>query len=127
MKSIASIRIATKQAKKSTFKQRMGAVLVSRAGFILGVGNNEINRYTGKWKQSWPGSLHAEESAILHALKKHSHDQLIGSTVYVTRIDAKGNQAFAKPCLHCQTILKAFQIKDVYYTTPTGVEILELR
>ncbi len=120
------IRIATKHANKSSFKQRIGAAIVSK-GSVIGVGHNEVNRYTSKWKQVWPGSLHAEESAVLDALKKHTHDKLIGSTIYVSRLNSAGELALSKPCSHCQAILKAFQIKEVYYTTPNGVEILEIR
>ncbi len=119
------IRLATKHANKSTFKYKIGSVII-RGNAILGVGHNEVNRYTSKWKQVWPGSLHAEESAILDALKKHSHDKLIGSTIYVSRVDQSGKLALARPCEHCQTVLRAFQIKTCLYTTPTGVERLEL-
>ena len=121
-----SIRIASKQANRSTFKYKIGAALV-KGSSILGVGHNEINRYTKQWRQHWPGSLHAEESAILMALKKSGHAALIGSTLFVSRVTPSGELALAKPCRHCQAVLKAFQIKDVHYTTPTGVQVMVCR
>ncbi len=119
-----SIRIASKQANKSTYRHRIGAVIV-KGSVILGVGHNEVNRYNGRWRSKWPGSLHAEESAILNALKKSGLHSIIGSTLYVSRVSKSGELALAKPCEHCQAILKAFHVKEVHYTTPTGVEIME--
>jgi cytidine deaminase len=119
------LRLATKQAKKSSFKYKIGAVIL-RGNSILGVGHNAINRYTSKWPQSWPGSLHAEEAAILDALNKHNPDKLIGSTIYVSRVDQSNQLALAMPCNHCRKILRAFHIKTCLYTTSTGLETLEL-
>jgi len=40
-----------------------------------------------------------------------------GATVYVARVSrGSGELAMARPCENCQSILKAFRVKKVYYT-----------
>ncbi len=118
------INHAIKQALKSRFNYKLGAVIV-KGGRVLGCGHNETGRYTNKWKQSWPGSLHAEEAAILNALRKGGPVPLVGSTLYVSRVGRNGEVGIAKPCKHCQEVIKSFHIKEVVYTTPDGVAIME--
>ncbi len=120
-----STRLAIKQAKRSSFKQQLGATL-SKGKRILGVGFNETNRNTKHWTQYWEGSIHAEEAAILQAVKKHGISELRNSTLHVVRLSKSGNLAMAKPCSHCQELLRRFQIKKVLYSTEDGMEILGL-
>lgn len=119
------IHLATKLASKSRFNYRIGAVII-KGGSILGVGYNSVNRYNNKWKQVWPGSMHAEEAAILDALNKRGHDKLIGATIYVSRINKNGIQGLACPCEHCMDVLKAFHLREAIYTTATGIERIKL-
>jgi tRNA(Arg) A34 adenosine deaminase TadA len=37
-------------------------------------------------------------------------------TLYVARLKANGTPAMARPCEHCQSLLKAYGIKTVVYT-----------
>lgn len=119
-----STRIAIRQANKSTFKQRLGATL-TKGKRILGVGYNETNRNTKHWTQYWEGSIHAEEAALLQAIKEHGLSELRNSTLHVVRLSKSGHLAMAKPCLHCQELLRRFQIKKVLYSTENGMEQLE--
>jgi deoxycytidylate deaminase len=120
-----SARIAIKQAKRSSFKQQLGATL-SKGKRILGVGYNETNRNTKHWTQYWEGSIHAEEAAILQAIKEHGISELRNSTLHVVRIAKSGQLAMAKPCAHCEELLRRFQVKKVLYSTTHGMEQLDL-
>ncbi len=120
-----STRLAIKEANKSCFKERLGAV-ISKGKRILGRGFNEINRHQKHWTASWEGSLHAEEAALLQAVKKHGVAQLHGATIHVVRLSKSDQLALAKPCKHCETLLRNFGIKEVYYSTSDGMEQLVL-
>jgi deoxycytidylate deaminase len=120
-----STRLAIREANKSVFKQRLGAV-ITHGKRIIGKGYNETNRYTSHWTQHWQGSLHAEEAAILQAVKKHGISELNGSTIHVVRLDKSNDMAMAKPCPHCQKLLRRFQVKKVLYSTKNGMEVMEL-
>lgn len=73
--------------------------------------------------------LHAELDAIVKALKKISIDDLKKSSMYIMRIKRKDTydkefiRALSKPCSGCQQAIKAFGIKNVYYTTEQGFEV----
>jgi deoxycytidylate deaminase len=120
-----STRIAVKQANKSLFKQRLGAT-ITKGKRILGVGHNEVNRNTKHWAQYWEGSIHAEEAALLQAVKQHGVLELRNSTLHVVRLSKSGHLAMAKPCHHCQELLLRFQIKKVLYSTKDGMAVLVL-
>lgn len=120
-----STRLAVKQALLSSFRQRLGATL-TKGKRILGVGYNEVNRGSRHWTQSWSGSLHAEEAAILSAIKQHGISELRNSTLHVVRLSKSGHLAMAKPCTHCQELLRRFQIKKILYSTENGMEQLVL-
>lgn len=120
-----STRLAIKQANKSAFKQRLGAVL-HKGSTILGTGYNATNRHTSHWTQSWEGSIHAEEAALLQAVKQHGLSKLRNSTITVVRLSKSGKLALARPCEHCQALLSKFQIKKVCYSTEDGMELMDL-
>jgi hypothetical protein len=81
--------------------------------------------------------VHAQNAAVLDTLKRdawtkmnvyrrfpESHAEIrltrklgFGATVYVARVRAcNGDLAMARPCECCQTVLRAFRVKKVYYT-----------
>lgn len=110
------LRLARKQALLSTFhRARVGAVVV-RGGRVLSVGHNQI-RYTKHIKRPYPESLHAEQAAILKLLSKRKLSDLVGSTMFVCRIDRRGIARLARPCANCQNLIDAVGIKEVVYTT----------
>lgn len=120
------LKRATKEAGKSIFERaRMGAV-VSNKNRILSCGHNEIRHYKNcPTPRKWKNSLHAEQSAILKMLNKGRHNELIGSTLHVSRILKDGTPALAKPCELCQDLIIAVGIKRVFYTTENGVKSYE--
>ena len=116
-----SIRLASKQAIKSTFKQRIGAVLVNKH-CVLGVGHNQINRHQQTFKTShWEGTLHAEIAAILDAIKKCGAKSIEGATLYVARIKKNGEYGLAMPCAACYDLIMKCKIKVVYFTNDGGI------
>ena len=112
------LHLAKKQAEKSTFKYRVGAVIVS-SGRIISQSYNQI-RYSkvpirGK---KFPESLHAEQAAIIRALHENHGDTRVfrHSILYVARIRRDGSFGCAKPCSICQCFIKAVGIKHVIHT-----------
>jgi len=63
-------------------------------------------------------SVHSEISAI----KKFPFriKKLSKCTMVNIRIMADGTIGMSKPCIHCQKLLKDFEIGEVYYTTKDG-------
>lgn len=108
-----SIRLAKKQALKSSFKQhRVGAVIV-KGGRVLSTGFNEIaySKHIGK------PTVHAEERAVVKLLARGQARSLAGSTIYVSRFTRGGAVGLAAPCSRCRELLRAVGISSVVYTT----------
>ncbi len=119
------LRKATQEAEKSKHRHKVGAVIV-RGGRIIASGHNKVG-YTRLLKnRRHESSVCAEQSAIMKLLDKREHGQLIGSTVYVTRVNRLFKAAMAKPCSHCQEIMRAVSIKRCFYTDNNGT-VQELR
>lgn len=111
-----SIRMAAKVAKQSTFKRhRLGAVVV-KGHRILSTGYNEVrySKLTGKH------TLHAEASAIIKLLKSGHQNDLVGSTMYVTRFTRGGAVGMAKPCKSCHSLIQSVGINRVVYSNEEG-------
>ena len=112
-----SLRSAQIQAKKSKHKQhRVGAVVV-KGGRILSYGHNQIRPS----KELKTETIHAEEAAILQAIKVSGIQSLAGSKIYVTRY-TKGNKVgLAKPCARCMGLISSVGIRSVNYTTDFSI------
>jgi len=99
--------IALDQCNKSTYKKRMGAVVVNSKR-IVGKGYNKVHS-TGLLLDG----KHAELEALYNTKAKNRE----GSVVYVCRITKLGELALAKPCPACQTVMKKMGVKYVWYST----------
>ena len=109
--------LARKSSKKSLHKQhKIGAVLVKK-NRILSIGFNKPLKTHPLSTASYQ-TVHAELDAILNANKK----DVEGATIYVYREDFYGNIKIAKPCEHCERLLKLFKIKEVCFTVNNGLE-----
>ena len=64
--------------------------------------------------------LHAEIAALLKAKDSKVH------TMRVFRSGNNGQTLLAKPCPICMEALKAFGIRELYYTTNSGTTIKEV-
>ena len=119
------IRNAIREARLSTFKRaRVGAV-VAKGGRILSVGHNEI-RHMAIIKRPYPESTHAEMAAIGKLLKQRRLHDLVGATMYVSRIGRAGEHRLARPCVDCEQLCRAVGIKRVIFTTSEGTDGYEI-
>jgi tRNA(Arg) A34 adenosine deaminase TadA len=60
--------------------------------------------------------LHAEIDAMVRCINTYGSDILAKSTLYVLRINKKGELAYSEPCSGCKKAIKAFSIKRVYHS-----------
>lgn len=112
-----SIRMASKVALKSTYKQhRLGAVVV-KGGRILATGYNQLRPS----KLIGTATLHAEAAAILELLKNQRQHDAVGADIYVSRWTRGGRIGMAKPCDQCMSLLRSVGISTVYFTTDKQV------
>src|SRR3990167_11544742 len=118
------IRIAIKIAHESKFKRaRVGAVVV-RGNRVLSTGCNRIGFSKYLPDRLFRESVHAEAQAILELLKHKRGNELVGSNMYVSRINNSGIARFSRPCSACQLLIEAVGIRKVFYTTNQGLEQL---
>lgn len=110
-------RSAKIASNKSTYKIKIGAVLV-KGGSILASGCNEVRyRQIGSNKFSeWKESLHAERCV----LSKFNKEDLKGCSLYIWREYEDGSPALSKPCSACNYLITEMNIKKVYYSIPTS-------
>lgn len=107
---------AARQAEKSPMSCKHGAVIVKN-GKIISKGHN-INYSKMKHGKY---SLHAEVSAIVNCYNK---ELLKGSKMYVVRVNNQGWFKISKPCPHCASCVKKYNISTVYYSTEETNQIL---
>jgi tRNA(Arg) A34 adenosine deaminase TadA len=113
------IHHAIKAANKSSFKHRMGAIILHK-GKIISRGFNQGNKTHPNGPSDRYYSLHAEIHAISLAKNK-------GDTLIVVRVKKDGKLALSKPCSGCMEAIKAAGIKCIIYTdNKSDIQILEL-
>lgn len=100
-------RAAIANAKKSSFRQKLGAVVVKN-NKIVGYGFNFAHS-TGKLLND---GMHAEIAAINKTTARFRQ----GSTMYIARVMKSGNLGLAKPCRRCESVLRKMGVKSVCYT-----------
>ncbi len=111
------LNIASKQAKKSSHKQRLGAVLYSGSK-VLGVGFNRVGESQHRLHTShWPDSIHAEVAATVDALRKYPSHSLIGCDLLVVRLLKNDSYGLALPCSHCYNTLKHVGVRRIWFST----------
>jgi dCMP deaminase len=110
------MNLATDLAKRShCVKAQVGAVLTKETR-IISIGYNGPPAHTHNCDEEWPGTgcprdskgscslaLHAEENAILYAVKNGAN--LEGATLYTT----------LSPCLPCSRLIYSAGIKKVFF------------
>ena len=114
------LELAKKEALKSKYVMRVGAIIV-RKGTVVGRGFNQL-RHTSKAKTAWP-SVHAEVAAILSTSKR----LLKKSTIYVYRIKKDGTQGLSKPCAYSTAMILFLSLKTIVYTTEEYYQILNTK
>ncbi len=111
------IRLCNKQAARSTYIYRLGAV-ITKGHRVLATGYNQLAYCS---LNNFKNSKHAEMAAILKVLRKPDGlSSLAGATIYVSRITATGKTAIARPCKKCMDLIVSVGIKSIIYTTLNG-------
>jgi deoxycytidylate deaminase len=105
------LALAQSTAQNSTYRYRLGAVIVS-GGRVRGLGyskkrNNPANMSDHHIKLC---SVHAEVDAL------RGIANLRRATCFVARLDAAGGACLAKPCDPCMAALFASGVTRVYWT-----------
>lgn len=110
----ALMRVARLMSRKSNAPNfKMGAV-IARGRKIIGLGANDVIKTHPRSNAPY-GRIHAELSAMLNA-----QADISGSTIYIFRAGSKEAPLLAKPCRHCQALIKRANIKAVVYSTYGG-------
>jgi len=117
------ISLAKKEAEKSVYRFRLGAVIY-RKKEIISVGHNNpfgnCPRVLDKYKR-FPTSIHAEVAAIINA-----RTDLTGATLVVVRLNRHGELMHSLPCVHCFSYIVYVGIKKIVYVTEMG-EISQMK
>ena len=116
MISAKIIERAIKEAKKSTFSPRHGAVIF-KGEKILSIGYNQI-RYCSLLPEKytrWKCSLHAEQKAIIY-----NHNDLRRCSILVIRLNNQNKLMNSKPCPLCLGLITDVGITNIYYSTNGG-------
>lgn len=105
--------LAVRMAESSDVSFKHGAVVV-RGGSVLSVG---VNKWKNPMKPDIPPteydpniSVHAE----VDALSRCSDPR--GATIYVARVNKRGEERMSRPCIDCEKALIVAGVKKVIYT-----------
>lgn len=90
-----------------------GAVIV-KGGRVLATGINKERNHPMK-VSSEHIKTHCSVHAEIDALKKV--DDARGATIYVARVNRKGQERNSRPCSYCYEDLKSSGIKKIIYTS----------
>ncbi len=111
------INTAIKLAQKSSFRQRVSAVLF-RGSKVLGTGYNRTGESQNRLRTShWPDSRHAEVDAVVDALRRYPASELKGADILVVRLKKDGSYGLALPCEDCYQVLTNIGIRRIIFTT----------
>lgn len=109
----AYLSVASYMASQSKCRMKHGAVVV-RGGRVLGIGVNKERNHpmivsTNHIKDHC--SVHAEIDAIRKAR------DVSGATIYVARVNKRGQNRDSKPCKNCYDAMTELGIRKIIYTT----------
>lgn len=103
----------------STCKQKHGAIIIS-GGRTLSVGINRTrNNPDNVPLPKTQAAYHAEVAALMAC----PDVDLKNATIYVARINNRGEQMMSKPCVNCQEALRARGVKKVFYTVESSLDL----
>jgi deoxycytidylate deaminase len=110
------IRLAIKQACRSTYGIFChGAVLINN-GQVLSVGYN-TNKSSPFLLKNYPKSLSNTLHAEMDCLQGFTSGDIRGASLYVVRINPKTLELRnSKPCVSCQALLSNYPLKKVIYS-----------
>lgn len=118
-KEKAYLSVARYFASKSKARRMHGAVVV-KSGRVVGTGYNKDRNnpyYVSPEHIKTHCSVHAEVDAI-----RDANWNVKGAVLYVARVNGQGMDRDSKPCIRCQSVIDAAEIKKVIYTIGEGNE-----
>jgi tRNA(Arg) A34 adenosine deaminase TadA len=102
----------------SKTRQNITAIIYDKRGRVLSIGKNQYlkthplqAKYAQEAGQHEKMFLHAEIHAIVRCKKLSKAHK-----IFVSRWDKKGNSMMAKPCVICQSAIKAAGIQIIEHT-----------
>jgi tRNA(Arg) A34 adenosine deaminase TadA len=111
--------LAKKAVHAHMVRSSRHAAAIVYKGQVLGHGLNSLKTHPIMRKYGRNADaiyLHAELDAIVRTINTYGSDILSKSTLYVGRINKKGELAYSEPCSGCKKAIKAFDIKKVYHS-----------
>lgn len=100
------------QALKSTFSQRLGAIVISN-NRVVGRGFN----YAHGTGRPFGDGEHAEVAALNNTTAKHRRD----SSIYVVRLGRSGAIRNSRPCDSCIKIMRKMGVRYAWHADNDGM------
>lgn len=120
------IELAGRVANQSMYPNFKHGAVLAKSGTVINVSCNKngFNSFGARFrkKQNGEATLHAELGAVLNIERSKTE----GSTVYVVRINRKGDKRLSKPCNMCRSALQYCGVKKVVYSTNEGYGVMKL-
>ncbi len=107
------VDLAIEAAKNSVHRHRIGAVIFKKKT-IISVAYNKPFAFASNLHpkyQSYPGSIHAEVSAIISAKTDLKNCEML-----IVRINKKGELRLSRPCNYCMSYIIDVGIKKITYS-----------
>ena len=102
--------VAIALANANTYRWKLGAVAVKRGHIEIGMSKRRNNPKSMSPEHLDRCSIHAEIDAVSRMRDPR------GATIYVARVNKKGEIRNSKPCINCQQTLLLKGIKQVIHT-----------
>jgi deoxycytidylate deaminase len=109
------LRLATNWAHCSPSRVRVGAVVL-QGNRVLGGGCNNMLKSHPLY---YPAGIHAELAAVLNAAPMCTSNLsrvLSYCTIYVVRLNKRGDRMLAKPCFRCEALINQVGIRKVVHS-----------
>jgi len=91
-----------------------------RSGKIVHIGTNSCKSHPETLKYDYKDHQKVGIHAELSVCMKSGKEDLSDFKMVVLRVDRKGNLANSKPCCGCQSVIKQFNIGEVWYSDSKG-------
>lgn len=109
------IKLCLKLAQKSSFYKYKHSALLVKGGSVIATGLNKNKIGEAKNPLYKRKKIHAE----LDLLSKFTPEEIRGAILYVAGI-RNGEILYSCPCSTCQSLIKNYNLKAVYYSNLAG-------
>ena len=113
MRDLNFLNHAITLAEKSPSRIRVAAIITDGAR-IISRGVNDMNKSHPLYA---PANIHAELACVLAA------PYTDGCTIYIARINKKGEPVLAQPCKRCNALITQSGIRKVVFTTDSYANV----